>query len=418
MMTMTVKDEWVRTAMTDDNVVVELLVRLKQARTSPPAPKPVVAGLKWGIRQPRSKALSMGCDAKRDGDFNVSNRRSPTTPLSWSGGGGSASPSTADGFEETSKQVSRFPPAAPSRSKGTAANETTSTTTKRSRRKKTFAELKEEENLLLKERVSLKKEMASMRATCKEQRARNENLKRIKLDLNLQLAKNEAGGVPSTVGYGPSPSHSLDDRKPPLDSCNLATLEKAEEAERLQKRLCRVLQKSKPVAGKDSCHGAGFHIPPIFLGNMGEEFQEGLILLVYNLHDCSCLVFASSYSVAFVSDLPLTVSKGASLEYDRMQFGSFGLRRFKRTIYGLQLCIIKSPAAVGELRVGEAHLSMTLDTPSACFNLGPLVVPIRLLSTTVSRVDVVVVVPPEAEIVSAQFIHLHSLCPKGPHSLT
>ncbi|KAK8582044.1 hypothetical protein V6N12_072242 [Hibiscus sabdariffa] len=221
MTTMTVKDEWVRTAMTDDNVVVELLVRLKQARASPPAPKSAVAALKWGIRQPRSKPLSMGCDAKRDGDFNVSNRRSPTTPLSWSGGGGSASPSTADGFEETSKQVSRSPPAAPSRSKGTAVNETTSTTTKRSRRKKTFAELKEEENLLLKERVSLKKEMASMRATCKEQRARNENLKRIKLDLNLQIAKNEAGGVPSTLGYSPLTSHSLDDRKPPLDSCNV-----------------------------------------------------------------------------------------------------------------------------------------------------------------------------------------------------
>ncbi|GMI81503.1 hypothetical protein like AT4G32030 [Hibiscus trionum] len=215
MMTMTVKDEWVRAAMTDDNVVVELLVRLKQA----PAPKSAVAALKWGIRQPRSKAMSMGCDTKRDGDLNVSTRRSPTTPLSWSGGGsgGAASPSTADGFEETSKQISRSQPAAPSRSKGTAGNETTSATTKRSRRKKTFAELKEEENLLLKERVNLKKEMASMRATCKEQRARNENLKRIKLDLNLQIAKHEA----EALGYSPFPSHALDDRTAPVDSCNV-----------------------------------------------------------------------------------------------------------------------------------------------------------------------------------------------------
>ncbi|KAE8724487.1 hypothetical protein F3Y22_tig00010495pilonHSYRG00001 [Hibiscus syriacus] len=232
MMTMAVKDEWIRAAMKDVNVVVELLVRLKQAQAAPPAPKSAAVALKWGIRQPRSKAMSMRREAKRQGDFNVSSRRSPTTPLSWSGGGGAASPSAADGFEETSKQFSRSPPTVPSRSKGTAVNETTSTTTKRSRRKKTFAELKEEESLLLKERVNLEKEMASMRATCKEQRARNENLKRIKLDLNLQIAKSEVEEVPSclprqrvpsTLDYGPSTvlSHALDDFKALLDCCNI-----------------------------------------------------------------------------------------------------------------------------------------------------------------------------------------------------
>ncbi|XVE97366.1 hypothetical protein REPUB_Repub03eG0013600 [Reevesia pubescens] len=238
MMMMTVKDEWVRAAMTDDNVVVELLVRLKQAQAAPPAPKSAVAGLKWGIRQPRSRPMLVRCEAKRDGDFNVSTRGSPTTPLSWSGGGGAASPSAADGFEETSKPDFRSPPAAPSRSKGIAVNETTSTTTKRSRKKKTFAELKEEENMLLKESVYLKKEIASMRATCKEQRARNENLKRIKLDLNLHTAKNASliadepkkvpscephQRVPSSIDYIPStlPSHALDDCKPLLDSCDV-----------------------------------------------------------------------------------------------------------------------------------------------------------------------------------------------------
>ncbi|EOY29384.1 hypothetical protein QUC31_020822 [Theobroma cacao] len=239
MMTM-VKDEWVRAAMTDDNVVVELLVRLKQAQAVPSAPKSAVAALRWGMRQPRSKSMSMRCDAKKDGDFNVGTRGSPTTPLSWSGGGGAASPSTAGGFEETSRHALRSPPAAPSRSKGTAAaNETTSTSTKRTRRKKTFAELKEEETLLLKERVYLKKEIASMRATCKEQRVRNENLKRIKLDLNFHTAKNSSlivdepeekvpcskfcQRVPSSLDYIPTttlPSHSLDDRKPLLDSCD------------------------------------------------------------------------------------------------------------------------------------------------------------------------------------------------------
>ncbi|XVF35648.1 hypothetical protein REPUB_Repub18cG0164100 [Reevesia pubescens] len=187
MTTMTVKDEWVRAAMTDDNVVVELLVRLKQAQAAPSAPKSAVAALKWGIRQPRSRPMLMRCEAKRDGDFNVSTRGSPTTPLSWSGGGGGASPSAAEGFEETSKNVLRSSPTAPSRSKGTTTNETSSSSTKRTRRKKTFAELKEQENLLLKERINLKKEIASMRATCKEQRARNENLKRIKVSRNISL---------------------------------------------------------------------------------------------------------------------------------------------------------------------------------------------------------------------------------------
>ncbi|KAK8645225.1 hypothetical protein V6N13_119068 [Hibiscus sabdariffa] len=239
-MTMTVKDEWVRAAMTDDSVVVELLIRLKQAQSAPPASKSAAVALKWGIRQPRSKPMSMRCDAKRDGDFNASSRRSPTTPLSWSGGGGAASPSAADGFEETSKQVSRCPPAAASRSKGSAGNETTTTTTKRSRRKKTFAELKEEENLLLKEKLNLKKEIASVRATLREQRARNENLKRIKLDLNLQIAKNGHEELPSSQPHqrvrstvdlcpstspspspSPSPSHALDDRKEVSDSFNV-----------------------------------------------------------------------------------------------------------------------------------------------------------------------------------------------------
>ncbi|XP_022732083.1 uncharacterized protein LOC111286411 [Durio zibethinus] len=242
MTTMAMKDDWVRAAMTDDNVVVELLVRLKQAQAAPPAPKSLVAGLKWGIRQPRSRPMLMRCDAKRDGDFSVSTRGSPTTPLSWSGGGGGASPSAADGFEETSKQFLRSPPSAPSRSKGIAANETTSTTTKRSRRKKTFAELKEEESLLLKEGFYLKKEIASMHATCKEQRARNENLKRIKLDLNLHTANNsslianEPEKVPScqrsSLDYIPStlPSHALDDGKPLLDSCNVGKAVYSEES--------------------------------------------------------------------------------------------------------------------------------------------------------------------------------------------
>ncbi|XP_038700839.1 uncharacterized protein LOC119997731 [Tripterygium wilfordii] len=182
-------DEWVRAAMTDDMMVVELLLRLKQAQAASPAKYTAVFLLKWGMRQPRTR-LAMRCggvERRKEDDSSI--RCSPTTPLSWSGGGGEASPSgTADGFEETSRHNSRSPPG--SRSKITSTSEATSVSLKRSRKKKTFSELKEEENLLLKERIHLKKELAISRATFKKQRATNENLKRIKLDLGSQPANN------------------------------------------------------------------------------------------------------------------------------------------------------------------------------------------------------------------------------------
>lgn len=46
----------------------------------------------------------------------------------------------------------------------------------------TFAELKEEESSLLKERTYLEKEIATLQATFKQQRAKNENFKRIKVN--------------------------------------------------------------------------------------------------------------------------------------------------------------------------------------------------------------------------------------------
>ncbi|CAN1287864.1 hypothetical protein LINPERPRIM_LOCUS19750 [Linum perenne] len=100
--------------MTDDTVVVELLVRLKQSQATAPASScGAVIPLRWGLRLPRSKSAaaaasasggSMRCDVvsrRKEGDSST--RCSPTTPLSWSGGGGAESPSAAaDGYEETS----------------------------------------------------------------------------------------------------------------------------------------------------------------------------------------------------------------------------------------------------------------------------------------------------------------------------
>ncbi|XP_022131906.1 uncharacterized protein LOC111004928 [Momordica charantia] len=77
---------------------------------------------------------------------------------------------------------------------GGAANESaaaTATATKRLRRKKTFAELKEEEGMLLKEKLHLKKELASLRATFEEQRAKNESLKKMKVEVDFNLKYTE-----------------------------------------------------------------------------------------------------------------------------------------------------------------------------------------------------------------------------------
>ncbi|XP_050216275.1 uncharacterized protein LOC126667362 [Mercurialis annua] len=198
-----VRDHWVRTAMTDDTVVVELLVRLKQSQAAPSSKIQPVIPFKWGLRLPRSKSVSSGaavassslrCEhdvVSRRKDGESSTRCSPTTPLSWSGGagGGSADSPSGDGFEETSRHVSRS--CSPGvRSKATAETGSTTNSGKRSRKKKTFAELRLEEGLLMEEKMHLKKEIATLNATFKEHRSRNKNLKRIKLDLNMQYSKN------------------------------------------------------------------------------------------------------------------------------------------------------------------------------------------------------------------------------------
>ncbi|CAA0404729.1 unnamed protein product [Arabidopsis thaliana] len=88
-------DDWTKCAMRDGEVVAELLVKLKEAKV---IKNPIVAALRWGIQQPRSR-----CPRKES-----ESRCSPSTPLSWSGGcgGSSSSPSGyVDGYEATSRQI-------------------------------------------------------------------------------------------------------------------------------------------------------------------------------------------------------------------------------------------------------------------------------------------------------------------------
>nr|GMD47411.1 IQ domain-containing protein [Ipomoea batatas] len=210
------KDDWIAAALMDDAVVVEMLFRLKDSYLSPPPPSDASLFLSlppfhWGNRQPRSKLPKWSATA----------RRSPTTPLSWSGG--SASPSDG-GCDESS----RPPPSSSSdlssvfRSKCTVTNEIfCNISSQRSKRKKTFAELKEEENSLLKERVHLERELASMHVTLNQQRARSDNLKKIKFDLNLESANEQPVYLESTKTQ-PSvlPRHNTTKDEPvSSDSC-------------------------------------------------------------------------------------------------------------------------------------------------------------------------------------------------------
>ncbi|KAG2245278.1 hypothetical protein Bca52824_092878 [Brassica carinata] len=199
---MLVKDEWVTAAMTDDQMVVELLIRLKHAGTVVSEdPATNLPPLRWGGRQRRSRTSRFGgggvVSLKKDVDGSA--RGSPKTPLSWSGGsgsggGGSASPS-ADGFEDTSRQAS-CSTSTGFGSKFFPTNEITSSLSKRLKIKKSSSsELKYQENLKLKERIDLQKEIASLRETFDEQNVKNQRLKRIKLDLNSGHVKNETPRV-------------------------------------------------------------------------------------------------------------------------------------------------------------------------------------------------------------------------------
>lgn len=115
---MVFKDEWTRAAMSDDVVVVQLLLRLKESRAASSSSsflyqftaKSVIP--RWGLRLPRSKASassSSRCDAvwRSNNKKDDSTRCSPTTPLSWSGGSGGSPSGTADGFEESSRPRSK-----------------------------------------------------------------------------------------------------------------------------------------------------------------------------------------------------------------------------------------------------------------------------------------------------------------------
>uniref|UniRef100_A0A7N0T9Y2 Uncharacterized protein n=1 Tax=Kalanchoe fedtschenkoi TaxID=63787 RepID=A0A7N0T9Y2_KALFE len=208
-MTAATDDDWAAAAMAEDALVVDMLLRLKRStRHGRPWAGRLAADLApagWGATQPRSSSASAGVHsgAKRSEErIGRSRRCSPSTPLSWSGGSGGG----VDGCEASCLPAANRSPS--SRSKITlAGSEVNGASSSKARKKKTYAELSEEEDMLLKERMHLNQELAMLGATVMEQRAENENLKRIKLDLSTQLMKNnQCPASAAAGGAGDAPS--------------------------------------------------------------------------------------------------------------------------------------------------------------------------------------------------------------------
>ena len=83
-------DKWVDVALSDDSLVVDLLLRLNRSPLVNPLSPPL--RLDWSIRQPRSKPIlprQASDSAGKNSDEAA--RASPTTPLTWSSGGGATS---------------------------------------------------------------------------------------------------------------------------------------------------------------------------------------------------------------------------------------------------------------------------------------------------------------------------------------
>ncbi|KAI3929793.1 hypothetical protein MKX01_025961 [Papaver californicum] len=211
MMMMVVEEEgvdgggdWVKEAMEDELIVAELLIGLKKHDSgSSSSTMKMMTSLEWGIRQPRSRQVMVRCSSnntnnqnqnqtttttvqiKKEGGGGESTRASPTTPLSCSTSGGGVSICGGDGYEDSSKLIRQQPTSAASL-RSIKVNGTSEPNNRRARKKKTFAELKEEESLMLKERFHLKKELATLRRSWEEEKARNNQLKRIKMQVHLQ----------------------------------------------------------------------------------------------------------------------------------------------------------------------------------------------------------------------------------------
>ncbi|KAK9079517.1 hypothetical protein SSX86_001189 [Deinandra increscens subsp. villosa] len=180
-------DFWLQSALKNDVLVAELLLRVKHSPDSdldfdldldsdslrlkhPPPPITVTSFTpilppRWGHRKYRSKSATAG---------GKEHRGSPTTHLSWSGG------SISDGCDESSR-----PSDLSSGCRSVKVNEGASTSScNRFEKRKSFLDPKDDESSLFNERIHINKESNTMRATLNQQVVTCPNLKRIKIDVD------------------------------------------------------------------------------------------------------------------------------------------------------------------------------------------------------------------------------------------
>ncbi|MCL7032058.1 hypothetical protein MKW94_006193 [Papaver nudicaule] len=201
------KDEWIQSAMTDDNMVAELLMRISSDSYASSildgtnniknsTDSEIIPLIRWGLRKPRSRLLHNNSIqyhrqiTKKENDLT---RASPTTPFSWSPGssisGGSGSGNSNSGVVDCYEESSRpsiWSTSHNSRSKVTA---TTGPNANRSRKKQKVADFKEEESFLLKEKINLKKELVRLKNNYEGRKAVNDSLKIFKLDLETRSTR-------------------------------------------------------------------------------------------------------------------------------------------------------------------------------------------------------------------------------------
>ncbi|KAM7253858.1 hypothetical protein ACFE04_031540 [Oxalis oulophora] len=173
-------DDWVTVATSDNSLVAEMLLRLRQ----PNLPPPETVKLEWTVRQRRSKSAPKKNNIE---GADSTARASPSTPLSWSDGTSlTSSAAGADGVEHsTTLQQDKTRRTENVRSnKAAVANELSKT--KRLKHRKTLVQLREEESLLLNERRDLTNKLTTFYRNVEVLKGTNENLKRMKLNLPSQ----------------------------------------------------------------------------------------------------------------------------------------------------------------------------------------------------------------------------------------
>ncbi|KAI3730019.1 hypothetical protein L6452_18695 [Arctium lappa] len=206
---MMMKEHWVTAAFTNDAMVAELLIRMKQPNSSldsshpfPPPTTSFLPPVRWGHRKSRSKPSAItttNAAAVASGFGKEQQSGSPTTPLYWSGGGGDGGgASTSDGYDESSRPSDLS--SGGRSTKGALGNDGATTSSyKKSRKRKSFAELKEEEDFLLKERLHLNRELESMRVTMNKQIVTSQNLRKFKIEKTSKMLDDEQQALKSCV---------------------------------------------------------------------------------------------------------------------------------------------------------------------------------------------------------------------------